>query len=302
MNRFELICALNANHEKIRTQAAKVALCLSYMTGPALAEWVDEKVSQLRASIPSTLPDHLQTLWDDFKQDYKDKFADTTKKEDATQKLLNLRMQDWDLDGYITMFRHLMIKADWGESAAGTVRLFRTGLNPKLRNEVIRFSRPLPLTLLDWQNACKERLLVYKEMKSDSALGFKRDSPEWQRMKRSLMHSKGKVRGPDDMDVDLAHAEEVLKAEKRKKAWEGIQCYNCGKKGHISRECKAPRKKGTGEERTQTKARKSRVDSDDEGTIAAQDADSMFSQVKGLSPEEKAKFLDCLTIEEEQDF
>jgi Retrotransposon gag protein len=68
------------------------------------------------------------TLWTEFKTAFTSAFTDTTKKEDAYQKLKNLKMKNELVDDYITAFNSLAAKAGWELSNAGTIDAFHSGL------------------------------------------------------------------------------------------------------------------------------------------------------------------------------
>jgi hypothetical protein len=53
---------------------------------------------------------------------------DTTKKEDAYQKLKHLKMKDKLVDDYITAFNSLAVKAGWELNNAGTIDAFHSGV------------------------------------------------------------------------------------------------------------------------------------------------------------------------------
>jgi hypothetical protein len=57
-----------------------------------------------------------------------DAFMDTTKKEDAYQKLKHLKMKGKLVNDYITMFNSLATKAGWELSNEGMIDAFHLGL------------------------------------------------------------------------------------------------------------------------------------------------------------------------------
>jgi Retrotransposon gag protein len=67
-------------------------------------------------------------LWTEFETAFADVFTDTTKKEDAYQKLKHLKMKDELVDDYIMAFNSLAAKAGWELSNEGTIDAFHSGL------------------------------------------------------------------------------------------------------------------------------------------------------------------------------
>src|SRR5258708_23980160 len=99
------------------------------------------------------------------------------------------------------------------------------------------------------------------------------------------------------MDVD-AIRKAMTEAEKQKHRQEG-QCFECSLQGHITRNC--PQRK---QRPRVNKAFSSVVD--DRSTIETEDSDlnsvsSITTRIKGMSEEEKDKFIHLMN-DEEQDF
>jgi Retrotransposon gag protein len=69
-----------------------------------------------------------KTLWSEFKTAFTTAFTDTVKKEDAYNKLKNLRIKENNLDTYIITFNLLARKAGWDLDNKGTIDAFYIGL------------------------------------------------------------------------------------------------------------------------------------------------------------------------------
>jgi hypothetical protein len=70
--------------------------------------------------------------WQNFKRMFLSAYTDTTKKEDAIQQLLSLKMQGDDLDNYVSTFEHLAQAAGWERDSQGTIFIFKRGLKQGL--------------------------------------------------------------------------------------------------------------------------------------------------------------------------
>jgi Retrotransposon gag protein len=63
-------------------------------------------------------------VWNDFEAAFQKQFVNITAKEDALITLLNLKMKNKDVLGYINSFNTLLIKAQWGANDQGTIQRF----------------------------------------------------------------------------------------------------------------------------------------------------------------------------------
>jgi Retrotransposon gag protein len=109
---------------------------LSLIQGPKVNDWVDEQLNDLELKV-CTMPRSDETLWTEFKTTFTDTFTDTTKKEDAYQKLKHLKMKDELIDDYIMVFNSLAAKAGWELSNEGTIDAFQLGLCPGTLNAIM---------------------------------------------------------------------------------------------------------------------------------------------------------------------
>jgi hypothetical protein len=88
-----------------------------------------------------------------FKQTFQMSFTDTTKKQNAHQKLLALKMKQDALDDYVAEFEHLCVEAGWGRNDAGTIMIFKQGLTKGLHKAVLEKTQLHPTSLTEWENA-----------------------------------------------------------------------------------------------------------------------------------------------------
>jgi Retrotransposon gag protein len=120
---FKIYKIMNPLADVMKQPYACVATALSLVRGLKVDDWVDEQLKELEQKIWMT-PKSDKTLWTEFEAAFTSAFTDTTKKEDAYQKLKHLKMKDELVDDYITAFNSLASKAGWELSNAGTIDAF----------------------------------------------------------------------------------------------------------------------------------------------------------------------------------
>jgi Retrotransposon gag protein len=143
---------------------AHVATALSLIQGPKVDDWVDEQLNDLELKI-RTMPRSDETLWMEFEMAFTNIFTNTTKKEDAYQKLKHLRMKEELVDDYITAFNSLAVKAGWELNNEGMINAFRSGLRPGTLNVIMNWD-VWPKTMTQWQQAVQDELQKYLTKKA----------------------------------------------------------------------------------------------------------------------------------------
>jgi hypothetical protein len=122
MERFEIWRWLNCRHPAMANPSNQIIMFCMHLLGPKVDGWVCGRVNELGRSIVAgnANPD-AEILWIEFWDQFQEDFQDTTVKEDALHKLMNLQMQGDDLDTYTTMFNDVMSLASFEEDALGTI-------------------------------------------------------------------------------------------------------------------------------------------------------------------------------------
>ena len=146
--------------------AQRIALCLSYMRGPKVDDWVMEKIGQLQRAIigdpangiaPTHQPDD-EALWGDFAAQLERGFLDTVAQSNAYTDLQHLRMEGTKIDEYIARFEHLLARARWGHQDQGSIDVFCKGLPKWVQGGVIDHTDQLPNTLEGWEAAARKEV------------------------------------------------------------------------------------------------------------------------------------------------
>jgi Retrotransposon gag protein len=127
MHDFKIYKIMNPLADVMKQLYAHVATALSLIRGLKVDDWVDEQLKDLEQKVCMT-PRSDETLWMEFEATFTSAFMDTTKKEDAYQKLKHLKMKDELVDDYIMVFNSLASKAGWELSNARTIDAFCMGL------------------------------------------------------------------------------------------------------------------------------------------------------------------------------
>jgi len=115
LNDFKTYKFLNRKNETMRIPANRVALALTFIKGEHVQDWAHEVMKNMEDRLESTLNPMLETNeyhWDYFEDAFRDAYTDTSKREDADNKLQNLHMKDGNLDQYVAEFNQLSHLAD----------------------------------------------------------------------------------------------------------------------------------------------------------------------------------------------
>ena len=242
---FQLHQALNNANIIMSNPYYRTSYALSLIKGPLVKDWVKDQVAELvdkTTRAVDRVGQNEDRLWNEYAAAFDAAFTDTTKKQQAFNKLQHLRMRADDLDSYVATFKHLAKVAGYTMNEPGTTYLFALGLKPGLMDAILHRDTQ-PVTLDDWitQAQTEQRKFVQRQaMKNPHAMRFAWTQPQSRR--------NGHGRHPNDqtvpMDVDPPVFTQVRRAyteaQKDQYKKEG-RCFECDKQGHMAREC--PNKK-----------------------------------------------------------
>ena len=110
----------------------RVALCLSYMKGPKVEDWVEAQQEYMNERKREGRLPTFNSHWRDFEKAFKDAFTDIAESVKAENDLKNLRMQGSDIDTYIATFTKLLKMASYDETEHRSLSLFKKGLPNRL--------------------------------------------------------------------------------------------------------------------------------------------------------------------------
>ena len=299
----------------------RIMMMLSYMKGPKIDDWVQEKATILETAVANGTADpNNEHVWNTFIEEFTDAFTDTTRREQATLDLINIQMKGEDLDTYISTFHHLRERAGWEPDAQGTMLMFRRGLKRPLATAIVERTHPRPQTLQQWYQSARAHHAAYTENKATFANPFlQHDKNRWEQ----ALKSKGKSwrRNEDAMDVDAVdttgstsrggqqargqyNRAAFLTNEERKTLLKERRCFNCRAQGHVSKQC--PKKGKTTAATPTIRATEATAVSEPapayDGPIAAEGQGSSggaaLDLIRSMNDEERTKLLDDLCAEQ----
>jgi hypothetical protein len=79
---FGLYQAINSQHIMMREPYNRIMMMLSYMKGPKIDDWVQEKATLLETAVSNgTANPNDEHVWNMFIEEFTDAFTDTTRRE-----------------------------------------------------------------------------------------------------------------------------------------------------------------------------------------------------------------------------
>ncbi|KIK23244.1 hypothetical protein PISMIDRAFT_11024 [Pisolithus microcarpus 441] len=219
LNQVTAYLALNAhvytsNHVKIR-------LALSYMTTGVAGAFTSNYI----AKYVNRWEDVYPNMWASFKETLYVTFEAGDQKAQVVIKLKSLTQGDRPLENYTAEFLGLFNQARLLPSSIEGGVLFAQGLSRNLRDHILDRQHP-PRNVNEWVKAARE---VYTSQISKDIYNKGPNTPQHPNP-FTFPHST--LCDPNVMDVDQAQCTPCH--------WlsvHAVTCYNCGREGHIHREC-----------------------------------------------------------------
>jgi Retrotransposon gag protein len=147
IHELKLYQFLNSDHPLIANDATRIAHALTYIRGPAVAEW---RRAQEDALMTDPFP-----FWDDFEDQFTRDWHDVNETYRAAARLDNLTMSRDDIDEYITQFATLARKALYREDDPAVLEKFKRGLPLRLLENCMSYDEPQ--TWNDWKISSRQR-------------------------------------------------------------------------------------------------------------------------------------------------
>ena len=212
-----------------------------------------------------------QALWDQFLAQFRAKYADTQRGDRARETIDNIKMKGIAIDQYISDFIRLAKDAQYDLGATGTWRFFLRGLPKDVGIEVIKANPQdwamLRQTAIDATNAWNRINIAFGHRFASmrSRLSQNQHTPprpsqqNWQQNTQPTQaphpqyNSSNAPRNFNNVPVPMdtsARTRSNRRGPSRGNVAQTrpttdlskVKCFNCDKKGHISRNCPKPRR------------------------------------------------------------
>lgn len=216
----------------------KTIFAITCLTGTA-EEWARPIMKDYEANASADWQAQTQEVFkthQDFREQLKKSFG-TANEEQEAEKLLNNMHQKGPLSKNTTAFIRLLTKVNWTEESKKDA--YYRMVRPKVKDELCKVDRK-KTSFLDYtqqaivmDNRIWERDQEKKEEGKPGNFHAQRNNAN-QGKKRDLASSNDGRPGPMDLST--------IKEQRK-----NVECFNCGKKGHIKKYCRAPKKQGNKE-------------------------------------------------------
>ena len=241
---------------------------LSLLEGPKCEGWVVAADWWLRHVVedPSMIP-RQSNAWKELEKQFKEAFSDYAECERAQDELKKLKMKNDNLDEYLATFETHALCADIDMNDHTNLQTFTLGLPRSLANACIKMENPK--TYKQWRATVQHQQKIYLKTKSLHSeyrtFNTSRTQGQGQRQTSGWVwrrpggnnlgsnnqnwHGPGNHAPPrpclppqDDNAMDTSAIIRKATNDKEHKEYQKTgQCFECGKQGHLVRDC--PNKK-----------------------------------------------------------
>lgn len=232
----------------------KVVMVTTFMRGAA-GEWVKPYLIKYMGDEVDPENTRMMEDWQVFKDKLRQIFSQANETSTAERAIQQLHQTKSAAD-YANKFQQYAIQTSWNDAAL--MRMFRQGLKPNVRIELMRSGATLETlsVLIDESIRIDNNLYEFEKeartftnnRKTTQNPGRYQNRPN-QGQQRSRNNQKGIYTGygPEEMHVDnIQHGSKGKSNDKgntgKGKEKETRSCYNCGKPGHLAKNCRQKNK------------------------------------------------------------
>jgi len=231
---------------------------LTYIKGTQVNEWVMAVNRWLARQIQGGINTTDECLWNEVAASFTRRFADSLAKENVQSTLrVGVKMKGEDIDAYIIKIEELIRLAEYRFYIPQTIETFTDGLPTGLYQKILELDRPI--TYEQWKQAAINRQQDYIHMKARLKAhrgGATTSRPRgWmpQRMltdpnamDTSARRTCGHITGSKEINLATMTSNTYApqggflqrgRGGGRQRDLREVECYNCRKKGHLSRNC-----------------------------------------------------------------
>src|SRR6266540_689708 len=284
---FLLECTMRFRvlQEDFNTVNKQVFYALSLMKEGVARTWKEQYLRSRKHE--QYLADH--NLWTSFATALKTSFANPSNKVTAMRQLKQIRQQNGSVDELNTRFRLLISKAglDIVQNAALLVQMYEDALSPRLFQTLVVNGKnsdnieTYMANASEVDRAFRRTSGVMKNAFQKTGKKGKKSSYIPNYWPSSSNSSRNNYQG-EPMDVD------VMTLDKSK-----LECFNCGRKGHFTSDCRQPRKQ---QNRVQNRPQQSNYKGK-----GKQQQQHQYQQKKKMSPQQFKTHIRALIDEDPTD-
>ena len=235
IDQFDVYAKINRKNESMREPYSRVLMAISFIKGKKVRDWARGRVLALEQETDNGTPYDDERLWRDFANAFNEAFTDTTRAQDAYNKLKAFKMEGDDLDSYMSQHATLIRLSGWAPEGEAAIETFREGLKTPLLLAIMKRDNQ-PETLKEWKEAAIIEQKKWKNIRATGLLKKRGDKDDRAARIKAALERRGKTRDPDVMEVDNAKLALLTEEERRQLMKEG-RCFKCRQQGHLSHAC-----------------------------------------------------------------
>jgi len=260
LTQFRQFMLMNDGATIAQNDIKKCTYFLSLLEGPQVDGWSEMKYDWLDAIKKDPRLLMGCSPWEVMMQDFLDAFTNFAECEQAQNALKQWRMKEGKIDEYITSFECLAHRAGVDLDDPSNMRTFAQGLPGPLVETVLRLEDPQ--NYVQWREAAQRHQRTWLKIQSYKGNYGSTQAPNhgggqpqksgpfgnfyWHRPTQGGQGNQGNrpqpacqrlpPRDPNAMDTSAAARKANTDREKEEYRKTG-RCFECGKQGHLARNC-----------------------------------------------------------------
>ena len=261
LTQFKRFMMMNRRSAIARDPLSKAAYFLSLVGGSKADGWAERQYAWLDEveRDPHILP-YRMTAWDALEQDFKTSFIDYAVHEKAHEQLRNLKMKDGNIDQFIADFEFLAHRAQVDTDDPTVLHLFKMGIPVRLMDACVDHGPPTSFE--QWTKAAQQQQrnwIIKQGVRAQHAAASSNVMQSqsqnnagphgqffWRPRNSNQTSQQGGTRpprarlppqDPNAMDTSAGAARKAMTKEEKRQYREKGRCFECGKQGHLARNC-----------------------------------------------------------------